>query len=175
MTNKKFGHCRLCPKNSPDVRLYGDGVCAYHLQHAHDDQSKRRLEKEITELMLSAHEKKLLNQYFQEQSRLRPLYCENRCGTKLLTSETWRLKAIVCHILPKRDFRSVMLHPLNRWFGCLDCHHDYDDKGWTYAVTMNVWPVVVARFKGFMHMLKDDELAKLPDVFRLIMEETPPR
>jgi hypothetical protein len=174
MSTKKFGKCRLCPKDSPDKRLYGDGVCAYHLAHAADDMSKQRLEKEITEAMLTAHEKKLLNQFFQEQAKIRPLYCENRCGKKLIASETWRLKAFICHIVPKRDFKSVLVHPANRWFGCLDCHHDYDDKGWTFAVTMPVWPVVTERFKQFMTLIKDTEMTKLPDVFRLILEENLP-
>lgn len=175
MSTSKFGQCRLCPKGSPSVRLYGDGVCAYHLSHAQDDQSKQRLEREITEAMLSAHEKKLLNQFFKEQAEQRPRYCENKCGNQLLARETWRLKAFVCHIVPKRDFKSVLVHPLNRWFGCLDCHHDYDDKGWTHAVTMKVWPVILDRFKQFMHLIKDTELASLPDVFRLVLEENSSR
>lgn len=163
---KKFGQCRLCPKNSPAKRLYADELCAYHLAHVEEDQSKEKLEKEITDMMLTAHEKKLLHQFYREQSEQRPLYCENRCGTKLLAKETWRLKAMVCHIVPKRDFKSVMIHPLNRWFGCQHCHDNYDNKGWTFAVTMQVWPICLERFQQFMHMIKDDELRNLPAAFR---------
>lgn len=155
-TNNKFGHCKLCPKHSPDKRLYG-GLCAFHINNPEQDESKIRWDTPI-----KTHEEKLLHKYFLEQSVLRPAYCENGCGNRLIGQETWRLKAMVCHIVPKRDFKSVMLHPLNRWFGCLECHHDYDDKGWTHAVTMKVWPVCVTRFKEFMQLISATEVRKLP-------------
>jgi hypothetical protein len=154
--SSKFGACPLCPKNSPHKRLYG-GVCAFHIQHKDQDESQQRWDQPV-----KTHDDKLLHKYFLEQSVLRPKYCENRCGNKLIGQETWRLKAFVCHIVPKKTFKSVMLHPLNRWFGCLDCHHDYDDKGWTHAVTMPVWPVCVERFKEFMTLISDTEVRKLP-------------
>lgn len=173
--SNKFGHCRLCPKNSPIVRIYGDDVCAYHLAHAHDDQSKQRLEKEVTELMLTAYEKKMLNKFYKEQAEQVTEFCENQCGKRLFAQDTWRIKALICHVVPKKNFRSVMLHPLNRWFGCHDCHHDYDDKGWTHAVTMKVWPVCVDRFREFMRLIPDAELQFLPDAFRIIIEDNPPQ
>lgn len=170
----KFGECRLCPKGSPAKRLYGDGVCSYHLANAADDQSKKRLVKELSEMNLTPWEKKVLNQFYKDQSEQVTEFCENQCGKRLFAQETWKIKALICHIVPKRHFRSVMVHPLNRWFGCHDCHHNYDDKGWSYAVTMPVWQVCVERFTQFMRMIKDGELQYLPDAFRVIIEENPP-
>lgn len=169
----KFGQCRLCPKNGPQVRIYGDGVCAYHLQNSHDDRSK--LKAELTskqeEAMLSAEEKRLLKKFYLEQARYLPTHCENQCGKKLPTSSSpaWVVKASICHIVEKRNFRSVMVHPLNRWFGCGDCHDTYDES-WSNAVMMPVWKVCTDRFTKFMNMIKDTELRHLPDCLRLLIE-----
>lgn len=164
--NSKFGPCPLCPKNSPAKRLYG-GLCSFHLANPKEDSSKVKWDKPV-----KSHEDKLLHKYFLEQSVLRPIYCENQCGNRLIGQETWRLKAFVCHVVPKRDFKSVMVHPLNRWFGCLDCHHDYDDKGWTHAVTMKVWPTCLERFKLFMDMIAETEVRKLPVPFLELLKHT---
>jgi hypothetical protein len=164
-----FGPCRLCPKGSPAKRLYADNVCSYHLGHPKEDLSKEIHE---VEPVTDPHEKKLLDKFFKEQAMRRPEFCENGCKTVLVASQTWRLKAFVCHILPKRHFKSVIIHPANVWYGCLDCHHDYDDRGWTHAVTMKVWPLVTERFREFMALIPDNELKYLPDPFRLILNST---
>lgn len=168
-----FGTCKHCPGGSATVRLYGDGVCAYHLGNPPAAGKKRPKKELISQYGVGPSDeqkKKLLHAYYVDQLILMPPLCENGCRHKLVAKETWRLKAFVCHILPKKTFESVMLHPLNRWFGCLDCHHNYDDKGWSYAVTMKVWPVVAERFTQFMNHIKDTELRKLPDCFRVLME-----
>lgn len=158
----KFGECPLCPPKSPQKRLYGSGVCSYHLAHPEDDQSKKKADKEATD----PSEQKLLNQFFREQASQRPKYCENQCGHLLVGVATWQLKSQVCHILEKRHFKSVIVHPLNRWFGCLDCHTEYDTQGWAHARTMKVWPVCVERYQQFMHLIKDTELRFLPPELR---------
>jgi hypothetical protein len=165
----KFGQCRLCPKASPAKRLYGDDLCSYHLGNTQDDQSKVKLEKEISDLVLTPYQKKLLKKFYMEQAEQVPEFCENKCGKKLFAQDTWRIKALICHIVPKRHFHSVMVHPANRWFGCHDCHHDYDDKGWSHAVTMPVWQVCAERFQEFMHFIKESELQYLPDAFRILL------
>lgn len=157
-----FGPCPLCPKNSPHKRLYG-GLCSYHLGHQNDDHSGQKHEKDNTE----KSKKAALNKFFDEQTMIIPARCEN-CGGRIVFTAAGK-RSHVCHIIPKRDFESVMVHPLNRWFGCLTCHHDYDDKGWSHAVTMPVWPTCVERFQKFMHLIADVELRKLPDAFRVLI------
>lgn len=168
-----FGECRLCGKG-PDVRLYGDRVCAYHLGNPDAMPAQKQL-KDMVQLLDEAkpvnkkEQARLLHAFFQEQAPLRPMFCENGCGKKLIARETWRLKAFCCHILPKKTFGSVMLLPDNLWYGCLDCHHDYDDKGWSHVVTMKVWPLVAERFLRFQALIRDSELTKLPDCFRTLI------
>ena len=157
-----FGQCPLCPKKAPAKRLYG-GLCSYHFNHQADDQSSETHQADETE----KHKKALLNKFFQEQVQLIPARCEN-CGARIVFTAAGKA-AHVCHILPKRHFESVMVHPLNRWFGCIICHTDYDNKGWSHAVTMPIWPSCVERFKKFMSLITDNELRFLPDPFKIIL------
>lgn len=158
-----FGQCPLCPAKSPAKRLYG-GFCSYHLGNQKDDHSKHKVDEDDD---LPKFKKQVLKKFFAEQVLLIPRKCEN-CGGFIVFTAAGKASH-VCHILPKRTFESVMVHPLNRWFGCLNCHHDFDDKGWSHAVTMKVWPVCVDRFRQFMNLITDTELTKLPDPFRVIM------
>lgn len=152
-----FGQCPRCPKNAPAKRLYG-GVCSYHLGHPTEDQSKEKIKEEVKK----DHESLLLKQFFADQVKIMPARCEN-CGNKIITTAAWPKSSAVCHIIPKRHFKSVMLYPANRWFGCINCHGDYDNKGWSFAVTMPVWPVCCERFREFMTLIKDTELRYLPN------------
>jgi 5-methylcytosine-specific restriction endonuclease McrA len=167
----KFGQCPLCPKGSPEVRIYGIGVCAYHLAHPEDDQSKERKVRTAP----GAHKTVLLNQFFKEMALHIPARCEN-CGKQLPRGsiDNWQVRATMCHIVPKRYFESVMVHPDNIWFGCQQCHDRYD-LTWTAAVKMKVWPVVVERFQRFMTLIKDTELSHLPDALRTFIELNPPK
>lgn len=153
-----FGQCEKCPKKKKAQRLYG-GLCAYHFGHPEKDDSKEIQKLDAVEI----HEKELLRKFFAEQVQIMPSKCEN-CGGKITTGGAPR-SAAVAHILPKRHFKSVMIHPQNRWFGCIICHTDYDNKGWSHAVTMKVWPVCVERFREFMTLIKDTELRYLPNAF----------
>lgn len=171
MSKTIFGICPLCPKGSPEVRVYGGGVCAYHLGHPEDDQSKVKKVRSAP----GAHQTVLLNQFFAEMALRIPTKCENQCGTRLTrgTIDNWVVKAQLAHIVPKRLFESVIVHPDNLWFGCKACHDRYDNA-WTDAVKMKVWPLVAERFQRFMNLIKDTELRHLPDALRLLMPNPHP-
>lgn len=160
MGQNMFGECPKCPKGSASRRLFG-GVCPYHLRHPEDDQSGTRMKKEAS----GSSESQQRKIWFEEQIALIPAKCEN-CKGKIITTAAWPPSAAVCHILPKRSFKSVQFHPLNRWFGDIMCHTDYDQKGWDRAVKMNVWPIVVSRFQKFMDLIEDKELRHLPNILR---------
>ncbi len=170
MSALKFGQCHLCPKDSPTVRIYGIGVCAYHLAHPEDDQSKVVKKRSAPD----AHKKVLLNQFFKEMALRIPGGCEN-CGRRLPhgTIDNFKVLATMAHIVPKRHFESVMVHPDNLWYACQECHDTYDNA-WVDAVKMKVWPIVAERFKRFMNSIKDTELQFLPDALRLLMPNPHP-
>lgn len=160
MGKDMFGQCPKCPKGSPDRRLFG-GHCQYHLHHPEDDHTGQRVKKESPGISEAAQRKA----WFDEQEKLIPGKCEN-CKGRIVTTAAWPKKSAVCHIVPKKHFKSVQFHPLNRWFGCIDCHTNYDQKGSDHAVKMNIWPTVVARFKKFMDLIDEKELKHLPKALR---------
>lgn len=162
--SSKFGVCPLCPPKSPAKRLYG-GLCSYHLGNTADDHSKQTVE-EVAKVL---SRDKVLTQFYEDQWKIMTPRCENECGTRLIANTLRTAKFHICHIVPKKHFESVIVHPSNRWFGCWQCHHDYDSS-WTKAVTMPIWPLVAERFTHFMHLIKDSELRHLPDCFRLLMD-----
>lgn len=166
----KIGQCKKCPKDSRPTRLMGDGVCAYHLAHPEDDQSKERQKKEVEKLVITERQ---LREFYRLQFEQRTEFCENGCGKRLTDPlELWRQKAMVCHILPKNEeagFPSVALHPDNRWFGCWDCHTQYD-RSWADAIRMPVWQTCVERFVKFMHAISVGEHRRLPEPLRDIID-----
>lgn len=103
--------------------------------------------------------------FFASQILQAPARCEN-CNEPL--RETIAMlgpRAIVAHIVPKRSkggCPSVSLHPLNRWFGCKDCHANYDNKGSDYVITMFVLPIVRERFAQFKDLIAPSERKNIP-------------
>jgi len=159
-----FGQCPHCPVGRGKMRLYGTGVCAYHLTHpaAKKPRDVVKFEHDEPVVLTAAQEKKALNDFYHQQVARRPPVCEETgCTCRLVATESWRLKAMVAHIVPKRHFRSVMVHPENRLFLCKQ-HHDAYDDNWAKAVTLGCWPLALERFQKFMHLIKDTELRHLP-------------
>ncbi len=131
----KFGKCRLCPADAAVKRLYGSGLCSYHLAHPADDHSKKK-KAGLAEAKLIVSDQVMLREFFATAWKEMPAKCENGCGARLQAITLTKAKFMICHIVPKEHFKSVMVHPLNRWFGCWQCHHDYDSS-WASAATKN--------------------------------------
>ena len=123
-----FGKCYMCPNDSRNVPLYGSGVCYHHL---HNPVVKRE-KTEKKELPLS--EEKLLNLFYTQQWKLLPGNCENCGGTIFPPKTLGQAKFHICHIIPKKNFKSVMVHPHNTWFGCNDCHTKIDRDWETVSI-----------------------------------------
>jgi hypothetical protein len=99
--------------------------------------------------------------FFKKMQAAAPERCEN-CGCYLGPTKAIHPSAHIAHILPKRHFYSVAINPRNIWYGCMDCHQDYD-RSWTKAETMPVFnTVVVQRYKGFMEQIHPTEHKHLP-------------
>lgn len=171
-----FGKCPHCPPAARSVRLWGDGVCLHHYRHPEAVKDKREKVVKPTLQQVQAiaaaplqPTKKQLDTWFGQRMRERPRVCTEPgcvvvlpglgCGT------TWLIKATVAHVVPKRNFWSVALHPLNRVFLCKG-HHDRYDSSWDAAQQMGVWPQAVENFQQFMHLIHDKELRHLPPALR---------
>lgn len=166
-----FGQCPHCVKGGRAVRLYGGGVCFHHFQHPPVEGEKPAVIKptlaEVVDIIAGRPpSKKELDAWFEARYQERPRTCEEPgCDEKLPTRIKWMIKATIAHVVPKRLFHSVAIHPLNRVFLCKHHHDDYDSS-WAKARTLGCWPLAVERFQVFMHLISDKELRFLPPALR---------
>lgn len=111
--------------------------------------------------------KKELRVFFASQLKYNPEFCEE-CGISLRASKAINPRSVIAHILPKRKscFPSVATNSDNRLFLCVNCHSDYDNKGWEYVATMNVFELAKERLALFVDCLTEFEKQKLPEIFK---------
>jgi hypothetical protein len=113
-------------------------------------------------------EKEAKGAFFADAVLKAPKCCEN-CGKSLAGTKAISPSAIVCHILPKSEktgFPSVALHPMNKWYGCGDCHTDYDNKGAEFVQSMPIFPALVERVAIFYNQIAPAEQRRVPAYFR---------
>lgn len=105
--------------------------------------------------------------FFKQQISQAPACCEN-CKKSLRASMAINPASIIAHIVPKRTnygCPSVETHPLNRWYGCIDCHTKYDTNFEDPKVIckMPVYKTVVQRLKQFIDQIAPAELKNVPE------------
>lgn len=156
-----FGKCKKCPPNARETRLFGDGVCGAHL---HDETIDIPRDEKITTASKKAEKKMTQDAWFKSQRKHIPMCCEN-CNKPIQPSipKTMTWKTAVCHILPKEIFISVMVNALNRWFGCWQCHNDYDKRGAAFQAKMQVAEICKERFQQFKDQIPASELRRVPE------------
>ena len=138
------------------------GFCQYHYkEHRYKINSSKKSNIEKKEV------KKELNIFFANQLKDNPEFCEE-CGVSLRASKAINPRSVIAHILPKRKscFPSVATHSDNRLFLCVNCHSDYDNKGWGYIAQMKVFSLAKERLSLFVDKLTEYEREKLPEIFK---------
>lgn len=71
-----------------------------------------------------------------------------------------------CHILEKRNFKSVMYHKENFIELLPDIHHKFDNCGWKEREKMSCWPTVFGRLVEVYPSIAPEELHHLPTDLR---------
>lgn len=166
-----FAKCPHCKPDARAVRMYGSGVCLFHFRNPPKEGERPKVVKpsaeEVADIIAGRPPtKRELDAWFEARYQERPRTCEEPgCGEQLPTRVKWMIKATIAHVVPKRHFHSVALHPLNRVFLCKHHHDDYDGS-WAKAQTLGCWPLAVERFLVFTHLIKDTELRYLPPALR---------
>lgn len=89
-----------------------------------------------------------IQEWYKYQISIMPSHCEN-CGAYLNKNAPWGPKAYICHIIPKRIFKSVQTNDDNVWYGCIMCHTNYDNSGSDKISKMSVISLIKERFKLF--------------------------
>jgi len=156
----KTGNCKK--ENCSYHGYLISGFCQYHYkEHRHKINSSKKQNIEKKEV------KKELSIFFANQLKDNPEFCEE-CGVSLRANKAINPRSVIAHILPKRKscFPSVATNPDNRLFLCVNCHADYDNKGWEYVETMEVFELAKERLALFVDKLTHYEREKLPDIFK---------
>lgn len=99
--------------------------------------------------------------WYVTQIQQLPRHCEN-CGEYLNPYAPWGAKTYVAHIVAKRNFKSVCIHPLNRIFLCVICHTNYDNWSEAKVEQMPVISLCMERFAQFSDNITRDEWRYLP-------------
>jgi hypothetical protein len=168
MIKRKFGICIDCPSDSPDRLLISDR-CNIHYW-----KNRNKIHNQKKELILKnkPDENKTISDYFFYHNKNNNWICEN-CGTKLFPFDIKSASSCQAHILPKNIFpsvRSVIDNHLTLgglYQNCF-CHERYDSS-WERAAGMKVFTLAKERFLKFKHLIHQDELKRLPEVFSNII------
>ena len=130
-------------------------------------ESRRNIKSNSKQNIAKKEVKKELSVFFANQLKDNPEFCEE-CGVSLRASKAINPRAVIAHILPKRKscFPSVATHSDNRLFLCVNCHSDYDNKGWQHVAQMKVFSLAKERLSLFVDKLTEYELSKLPEIFK---------
>lgn len=113
--------------------------------------------------------KKDLGAFYAAQTLQAPSKCEN-CKADLAATIRFHPRAHICHIIPKSKDAggcpSVATHPMNKWFGCKNCHDPYDKavmEGDVYILEqMPVYPLILERFQKFKDDIAPNERRRIP-------------
>jgi len=131
-------------------------------------QQRQQLKlKGTTPEKVKREQKAAKGRFFVDQIKQAPKCCEE-CGKPLAGTIAINPAAIVAHIIPKSPTNgcpSVATHPLNRWFGCGDCHTDYDNRGAKFVKAMKVFPMLKERVALFYDEIAPAERRKVPAYF----------
>lgn len=164
----KTGNCIDCCGNEQKYIMAGRCISAPHFHYQKHKQAiytqRKSDKKKVKTLRTTAKNGMTIGQWFNLQVSMMPNDCEN-CGDYLNPYAPWSARAYIAHIVPKRHFESVMVHPLNRIFLCIDCHANYDNWLSKDVELMKCWPIVVNRFNSFKSMISVDEIKHLRPIF----------
>lgn len=170
MIQRKEGICVDCGSakgNKPLIAKRCINQPNFHYQkHQKEEYIKKQSQKKKSKSksLSDANNGQTLGNWFNEQINQMPRQCEN-CEEYLNPYAPWSARAYIAHIVPKRNFLSVMVHPINRLFLCIDCHTKFDNSLSKEIVKMKCWPIAVERFNSFKHLIYSEEVSKLQPCF----------
>jgi hypothetical protein len=164
MIKPKTGKCLDCAPNANEGYIMA-GRCVvgphFHYQkHKQKTYNERKTTKGKAKTLRTTKDGVTLGKWFNIQISMMPSECEN-CNTFLNPYAPWSARAYIAHIVPKRFFESVMVHPLNRLFLCIDCHAKFDNSLSREVMQMPCWPIAVSRFNAIKSSIDPLELKHL--------------
>lgn len=136
------------------------------IRSLHSLQANKEIvqEKEKTAFVVD----KKLEKWFNDRRKEMKGFCVCGCGSLSSKNDDKYFKFSAAHVLPKKNFKSLMYHPLNfielsYWNGC---HTVFDNMGYDYCKNTKpeLWKIVVERFKILYPLIAPEEHKFIPDV-----------
>lgn len=112
-----------------------------------------------------------LERWFESRRSEMTGYCLH-CGGKTAKKDKVWYKSSICHILPKRLFKSVATHPLNWIELCMwgnNCHGNMDNNTLD-LIDMNCFDTIIKRFVTMYPEIDPKERRYIPDVLMQYVE-----
>jgi hypothetical protein len=168
----KIGPCIDCGGDAKKYIMAGRCVQGphFHYQKHRAGISAERKKKKNKEKTLRTVAKggMTLGKWFNDQISMMPRECEN-CSAYLSPYNVIGQRSYIAHIVPKRYFESVMVHPSNRLFLCVDCHANFDNWLNKEVMQMRCWPIAASRFEKFKDLIEPHEYKHLRDGFKMLI------
>lgn len=124
-------------------------------------KSKKKIAQEAAEKELRGDNDTLKEQWFKARRKELTGTCQCGCGKPSQKNDDTFFRGSCCHVFPKKDFESVMYHPLN----CVEramyggCHDNMDNQGLDKWPAMADWEDIKERFYALAPLLTDEERA----------------
>lgn len=124
--------------------------------------SKKRAAQSEIEKQMRNGEDTLLQKWFKIIRKKLTGFCQCGCKKESQKDDELYFRNSCCHIFPKRDFPSVMYHPLNYverafWGGC---HSVMDDTSMDRWPEFADWEDIKNKFHVLAELLTDEERTK---------------
>lgn len=124
-------------------------------------QSEKKKKELAEEKKNRSDEDPLKEQWFKARRKDMVGTCQCGCGQASRKKDDLYFRHSAAHVFPKRDFESVMYHPLNFverafWGGC---HSNMDDTSMDKWPNMADWEDIKGKFHALAPLLTDEERA----------------
>lgn len=123
--------------------------------------SKKRQAKLDAEKELRGSDDTLMENWFKARRKQMVGVCQCGCGQPSQKKDDMYFRCSAAHIFPKKDFLSIMYHPLNwverRFFG--GCHSNMDNQSMDNWPNFADWDDIKEKFYELSPLLTDEEKA----------------
>lgn len=114
-------------------------------------------------------------QWFADRRKEMNGFCDCGCGKRSSKDSNKYFIFSCCHVLPKKNFDSISLHPENcielAFFG--GCHTTLDDMGYEYCKQKKpiLWDIIVRKFKILYPLIATNEHQFIPEILLAEIEK----
>lgn len=124
-------------------------------------KSAKKIKLEAAEKELRGHNDTLKEQWFKARRKELTGLCQCGCSQKSQKEDDTFFRGSICHVFPKKDFESVMYHPLNFVERAMigGCHSNMDNNGLDKWPMFADWEDIKERFHVLAPLLTDQERA----------------